>query len=77
MVGTIKKNALPIIIECGVDDFLVDINRELHQRLVYNNVPHDYIERPGGHTWGYWENALPYHVLFFHKILKDHGVTVN
>ncbi len=77
MVETIKKNALPIIIECGVDDFLVDINRELHQRLVYNNVPHDYIERPGGHTWGYWENALPYHLLFFHKILKGHGVTVN
>lgn len=77
MVETIKKNGLPILIDCGVDDFLVDINRELHRRLVYNNVPHDYIERPGAHTWEYWQNSLPYHLLFFHQILKSNGVAVE
>lgn len=69
MVDTIKENQLPLILDCGVDDFLIDSNRELHRRLVYNKVAHDYTERPGAHTWGYWENALPYHVLFFSKIL--------
>jgi putative tributyrin esterase len=77
MADVIKKNGLPIIIDCGVDDFLVEANRELHRRLVYNNTPHDYSERPGAHTWGYWQNSLPYHVLFFKNILKGNGVTVK
>ena len=77
MVDAIKKNGLPIMIDCGVDDFLIEINRELHRRLVYNNTPHDYTERPGGHTWEYWQNALPYHIVFFHNILKNNGVVVR
>ena len=77
MTETIKKNGLATIIDCGVDDFLIEANRELHRRLVYNNTPHDYTEHPGGHTWPYWENSLPYHILFFHKVLKNNGVTVE
>lgn len=77
MTETIKKNGLPIFIDCGVDDFLIGTNRELHQRLVYNSTPHDYIERPGGHSWDYWQNALPYHLLFFQKVLKKNGSTVD
>ena len=74
MVDKLKANGLKIIIDCGVDDFLIEPNRELHRRLVYNQTPHDYTEHPGGHTWDYWENSLPYHVLFFNKILKANGV---
>ncbi|MEO7977222.1 alpha/beta hydrolase-fold protein [Flavobacterium sp.] len=70
MADKIKDNKLPLIIDCGVDDFLIEANRELHRRLVYNKVEHDYTERPGAHTWEYWENSLPYHVLFFSKILN-------
>jgi S-formylglutathione hydrolase FrmB len=70
MADKIKENKLPLIIDCGVDDFLIEANRELHRRLVYNKVEHDYTERPGAHTWEYWENSLPYHVLFFSKILN-------
>ena len=77
MVDAIRKNGMPIIIDCGVDDFLIDANRELHSRLLYANVPHEYTERPGAHTWPYWENSLPYHVLFFHNILKKNGVAVE
>jgi S-formylglutathione hydrolase FrmB len=77
MTDAIQKNKLPIIIDCGVDDFLIESNRELHRRLVYNNTPHDYTERPGGHSWEYWQNSLPYHLLFFSKILKNNGVAVE
>ena len=77
MAEKMKTNGLKIIIDCGVDDFLIDANRELHRRLVYNHTPHDYTERPGGHTWEYWQNSLPYHVLFFYNILKANGVTVS
>jgi putative tributyrin esterase len=73
----IKKNAMPTIIDCGVDDFLIEMNREMHRRLVYAKVEHDYTERPGGHTWDYWQNSLPYHVMFFQKVLKKNGVTVD
>ncbi len=60
----------------GVDDFLIEPNRELHRRLVYNKTPHEYTERPGGHTWDYWENALPHHVLFFQNVLKANGSVI-
>jgi enterochelin esterase-like enzyme len=51
MADKIKTNGLKLIIDCGVDDFLIEPNRELHRRLVYNQTPHDYTEHPGGHTW--------------------------
>jgi putative tributyrin esterase len=74
MADKLKANGLPLIIDCGVDDFLLEPNRELHRRLVYNQTPHDYTEHPGGHTWEYWENSLPHHLLFFSKVLKGNGV---
>jgi len=76
LTDRLKANNLPLIFDIGVDDFLIETNRDLHRRLVENNTPHDYIERPGAHTWDYWENALPYQVLFFSKILKANGVAV-
>ncbi|WP_158728136.1 MULTISPECIES: alpha/beta hydrolase family protein [unclassified Flavobacterium] len=76
MVDKMKTNKLAAIIDCGVDDFLIESNRELHRRLVYSKVAHEYIERPGAHTWEYWENALPSHLLFFYTVLKNNGVLV-
>ncbi|UYZ64701.1 alpha/beta hydrolase [Hymenobacter weizhouensis] len=76
LVDKMRSNGLPLIIDCGVDDFLIEPNRELHRRLVYNGTPHEYTERPGGHTWEYWQNSLPYHVLFLHKVLQANAVTV-
>jgi putative tributyrin esterase len=74
MAEKIKVNKLKLIIDCGVDDFLIEANRELHRRLVYNGTPHDYTERPGGHTWEYWQNALPFQLVFFANVLKENGV---
>ncbi|MCP2043310.1 alpha/beta hydrolase family protein [Pontibacter sp. HSC-36F09] len=68
MVPQLKQSGVHLIIDCGVSDMLVEDNRELHRRLVYEKVPHEYIERPGAHTWAYWGNALEYHLLFFQKV---------
>ena len=76
LVDQLHRNNLPLIIDCGVDDGLLEINREVHRRLLYNHTPHDYTERPGGHTWPYWQNALPYQVLFLVGMLKENGATV-
>ena len=76
-VDKMKANGIRLIFDCGVDDMLLGPNRELHKRLLDNQTPHDYTERPGGHTWQYWQNSLPYHVLFFYNVLKENGVTVQ
>lgn len=77
MADQIRRNGLPLVIDIGVDDFLLEPNRELHRRLVYNHTAHDYTERPGGHTWEFWQTALPSHLLFFSKVLKTNNTAVE
>lgn len=62
----LKNDKLAILIDCGIDDFFIEVNRALHQKLLYRNIAHDYIERPGAHNLIYWENSLRYQALFFH-----------
>lgn len=61
---------IPIFIECGVDDFFIEPNRELHQRLLDLRIKHTYQEGPGGHTWDYWGNAIKYQLLFMKNALE-------
>ena len=77
LVDQMKLNNVQLIFECGRDDFLIEPNRTLHKKLLENGTPHVYIERPGSHTWDYWENALPYHMLYFHKLLIENEATVE
>lgn len=74
LADKLKASGVKLIFDVGVDDFLIEPNRDLHRRLVANGTPHDYTERPGKHEWPYWANALPYQMLFFHKVLHDNGV---
>ncbi len=60
----LTPNSLALIIDCGTEDFFFQVNENLHQQLLYRNIPHDYITRPGGHTWPYWTNAVKYQMLF-------------
>ena len=55
---------MAIIIDCGTEDFFYKVNEELHQQLLYNNIPHDFIVRPGAHNWNYWTNSVKYQLLF-------------
>ena len=73
MIDKMKVNDVKLIFDCGFDDIMIRPNRELHQLLLANGVPHDYIERPGKHEWPYWENAVPYQFLSFYKVLKANG----
>lgn len=62
---------LKFIFDCGVDDFFYDANKRLHEKLLERNIPHDYIERPGGHNNEYWRNAIKYQMLFFNEFFKE------
>ncbi|WP_291777679.1 alpha/beta hydrolase-fold protein [Cecembia sp.] len=73
LVNQMHENGIALLIDCGVDDFLIDTNRQIHQLLLENGTAHEYTERPGAHTWEYWTNALPFHMLFIDKAFKKHG----
>ncbi|WP_116106986.1 alpha/beta hydrolase [Lewinella sp. IMCC34191] len=70
-------NDVVLTFDCGVDDFLIEPNRKLHRLLIENGTPHNYAERAGTHSWNYWGNSLPYHVLFFRKVLEEKGTLVK
>ncbi len=55
-----------LIIDCGTADFFFEVNERLHQELLYRNIPHDYITRPGAHNWEYWKNAVRFQLLYFY-----------
>ncbi len=66
----LTPNSIKIIFDCGTDDFFYDVNVKLHDKLLYLNIPHEFISRPGGHTWEYWANAIKYQFLFFDNYFK-------
>jgi S-formylglutathione hydrolase FrmB len=73
-VGTVDqpiKHPLSIIIDCGIEDHLIQGNRNLHQKLMDRKIPHDYIERPGKHDWNYWRNAVQYQLLYFSRFFQQ------
>jgi S-formylglutathione hydrolase FrmB len=71
MVHLLKEDNLKLIFDCGIDDFFFEGNKQLHAKLKERNIPHDYIERPGSHTWHYWSNALKYQLVFFNDFFKS------
>jgi S-formylglutathione hydrolase FrmB len=70
LVYLLKPNSLAIIFDCGYDDFMFRTNMELHEKLRDQNIPHDFVIRPGGHTWEYWGNSINYQALFFSKFFN-------
>jgi len=70
MLNLLTPNALAIIIDCGTDDVFYKVNENLHQQLLYRNIPHDYTTRPGAHNWSYWNNAIKFQLLFMSDFFK-------
>lgn len=64
---TLREHTIALALECGTEDYLLQANRAAHRRLSELQIAHDYTERPGKHTWPYWQNAIDYQLLFFRK----------
>lgn len=65
-----KKGKLPAIrLDCGVDDILIEQNRNFHQGLLDLGIAHTYEEFPGGHEWPYWEKHIEKTFAFFHGFI--------
>jgi S-formylglutathione hydrolase FrmB len=67
VANQLKNGDLRLIIDCGLGDFFLEVNRTLHQKLLQMNIDHDYTERPDKHNKEYWNSAVDYHLLFFKK----------
>lgn len=61
----LQAGQLAIFIDCGTEDYFYNVNMRLHEELLYRNVPHEFIIRPGRHTHEYWRHAIEFHLLFF------------
>lgn len=59
----------PFRFDCGVNDLLIEPNRELQRALVSAGIAHEYAEHPGGHEWPYWELHLRDSLRFFTRHL--------
>ncbi len=70
MIDLIPKD-FPLIIDCGVDDFFINVNRQFHEKLLKAKIPHDYTERQGEHNWEYWANATRFQILFFKHFFEQ------
>ncbi len=68
MTEQMRKANLGWLLDCGTDDPFIGINRTLHKKMLDKKIAHTYIERPGGHSWHYWTNAVSYHLMFFKKL---------
>ncbi|KAB7727581.1 esterase family protein [Rudanella paleaurantiibacter] len=67
MLHLLMPGSLALIIDCGTEDFFFRVNNNLHDKLLERNIAHDYITRPGGHNWAYWNNAVNYQLLFMRQ----------
>jgi S-formylglutathione hydrolase FrmB len=69
-ITNLKNNQVKLVIDCGTSDFFLEVNRELHRKLLELKIDHDYIERPGGHNKAYWGNSVNYQMLFFSNFFQ-------
>lgn len=67
LAGAVQPGTLHIMVDCGTEDEWLEENRRLHQILLDRKVPHDFVERPGGHDAEYWNNSIDYILLFVGK----------
>lgn len=70
LVPQFWANKQTLVIDCGVGDYFIQLNRDMHKRLLEADVPHSYTERAGEHNKAYWADAIDYVLLSMHKFFN-------
>ncbi len=66
-----KEGTLPkMLIDCGVDDFLIAENRDVNAKWKKLRIPHTYKEFPGEHNWAYWSEHVRDAIAFHKKAMQ-------
>lgn len=71
MLHQIKPNSLKIFVDCGTDDFFYTVNKALHERMTYLNIPHTFVSMPGKHNWDYWSQSIQLQMAFFDQFFRN------
>ena len=58
-----------IILDCGLSDFALPVNKAAHEKLSGLSIRHDYFERPGSHSPEYCRRNVETHIRSFSKML--------
>ena len=66
------KDSVSIIMDCGIEDFIIGMSRAAHEKMLSLKIPHDYVERPGRHDWAYWKTAVEVQLLYFKNYFDRH-----
>ena len=66
----LKDGNLAIIIDCGLEDFFLDVNKAVHEYLLQQQVTHEFILSSGAHNADYWKNSISYQIQFFKKFFE-------
>lgn len=61
----------PLRLDCGIDDELLESNRNLVEQLKASKIEHSYEEFEGCHEWAYWNRNLIKTLRFFDQIEKN------
>ena len=70
IAGNLSPSERPALrIDCGVDDFLLEDNRQFTSHLNSIGFEHEYEEFPGSHEWGYWDEHVRDAIAFHRKNL--------
>jgi len=64
IVDPARRATTRFAFDCGTEDHLIEVNREMHGSLVEQGIDHGYAEHAGGHEWDYWGARVPEHVRF-------------
>ena len=67
----LKPGSLKILFDCGTSDSFYPVNERLHELMRYRRIDHDFISRPGSHSWSYWTNSVKYHLVFFDSYFRE------
>lgn len=71
MLHLIQPNSLKFFIDCGTDDFFYAVNKQLHEKMTYLNIPHTFVSMPGKHNWDYWGQSVQLQMAFFDQFFRN------
>lgn len=70
LLDHIKPTDQQLWIDCGTEDFLIEVNRKFHQKLLDKKIAHEYFEKAGSHSIKYWKESYARQILFFAQKFK-------
>lgn len=70
-----KLHSIRWFVDCGDDDFLLDVNTRFHREMKRAGVPCELRIRDGNHDWKYWQSSLCMALPFISEAFRKNPPT--